>query len=384
MNRKTILLISVGFFWFAQYVYVPFQTPYLAAMNVGSKFIGIIVGTYGISQMALRLPVGVLADTQNRHKVIIVAGGAASGIASLFRVILNNGMGFWAGNLFSGLASATWISFMVLYMSYHSAKEQQKVTGQIVLANNLGMLAAFVLSTLLYDVIGMRWLCMMSVTGGAVCVVLSLFLPKGEQIKSEAKISSLLKICLQKRLILFAVLALVQQGVQMSTTMSFTTQIVKDLGASGITVGLSSTVYMLSAVAFAKFATTDLCAKVGPAKWVPAIFVLNAAYCYLVPQCASFLVIFVLQILPGASTGILATYTISEAMKNVPREKKSTAMGFFQAIYALGMTSFPIICGRIAEQSSIGAAYIVMAGTCVAAAIASGIYYRQLYKRMLA
>lgn len=45
--QKNLLLIIVVLFWFAQYVYVPFQTPYLLTMQVSSSMIGIIIGIYG-------------------------------------------------------------------------------------------------------------------------------------------------------------------------------------------------------------------------------------------------------------------------------------------------------------------------------------------------
>ena len=54
---EIIFLISVSFFWFAQYVYIPYQTPYLAMIQTSTSFIGIIIGTYEISQMVLRLSV---------------------------------------------------------------------------------------------------------------------------------------------------------------------------------------------------------------------------------------------------------------------------------------------------------------------------------------
>ena len=47
------------------------------------------------------------------------------------------------------------------------------------------------------------------------------------------------------------------------------------------------------------------------------------------------------QVLPGMATGILFSYATSEAMQGVPGEQRSTAMGFFQAVYAVGMTTFP-------------------------------------------
>ena len=106
LNKQKILFIAVIFFWFAQYVYIPYQTPCLTMIQTSTSFIGIILGSYGISQMVLRLPVGLLADYRNKHKMIMLIGALSSGCASLFRIIFNNGIGFLIGNLFSGFASA--------------------------------------------------------------------------------------------------------------------------------------------------------------------------------------------------------------------------------------------------------------------------------------
>ncbi|HHQ5490901.1 TPA: MFS transporter, partial [Clostridioides difficile] len=73
-NQKLLLLSIVTFFWFSQYVYIPFQNPYLSACNVSTNMIGIIIGAYGISQCLLRLPVGVFADSINKHKIFILSG----------------------------------------------------------------------------------------------------------------------------------------------------------------------------------------------------------------------------------------------------------------------------------------------------------------------
>ena len=68
LNKQKILFIAVIFFWFAQYVYIPYQTPYLTMIQTSTSFIGIIIGTYGISQMVLRLPVGLLADYKKGNR----------------------------------------------------------------------------------------------------------------------------------------------------------------------------------------------------------------------------------------------------------------------------------------------------------------------------
>ena len=132
-------------------------------IQTSTSFIGIIIGSYGISQMVLRLPVGLLANYRNKHKMIMLIGSLSSGCASLFRIIFNNGIGFLIGNLFSVFASAMWISFMVLYMSFYPKDQQTKAISSIIVANNLGMLLEFITSTLLYEKIGMQMICLLSV-----------------------------------------------------------------------------------------------------------------------------------------------------------------------------------------------------------------------------
>ena len=97
-------------------------------IQTSTSFIGIIIGSYGISQMVLRLPVGLLADYRNKHKMIMLIGALSSGCASLFRIIFNNGIGFLIGNL----SSAMWISFMVLYMSFIQKTNKQKPSVQLL------------------------------------------------------------------------------------------------------------------------------------------------------------------------------------------------------------------------------------------------------------
>ena len=128
----------------------------------------------------------------------------------------------------------------------------------------------------------------------------------------------------------------------MTTTMSFTTRIIKNLGTNSMSIGLSSIIYMLSAVCFAKMASSDVCMKLGVRTCITVTFLTTALYCVLVPQCSSVYMIFVLQILPGMAIGILFSYLTSEAMKYVPQESKSIAMGFFQAGYALWLFIFSV------------------------------------------
>lgn len=379
-NQKLLLLIIVAFFWFSQYVYIPFQNPYLNACNVSTNMIGIIIGAYGISQCLLRLPVGVFADSINKHKIFILSGIFFAGLASLIRIFSPGGSGFLIANILSGISSSTWISYMVHYTNFFSVKHQQKSTSIIILVNNLGMLIGFVMSTLFYEKFGMTTLCIMSVSSSAIGTILALNIKEhnSNNILKKISIKDSIYICMDKRLIFFSFMALIQQGIQMSTTMSFTTQILKDLGSSSTFIGLSSIFYMLCAVAFSGFASTKFCTKYGPKFWIPLVFLFISVYCFLVPTVKNITIIFILQLLPGMSTGILLSYLTSESMKNVPKHQKSTAMGFFQAIYAIGMSIFPMLVGKISDYISMQYGYFTLAIIAIMASILSYTYYKKL------
>ncbi|RDB61937.1 MFS transporter [Gordonibacter sp. 28C] len=405
MSRsKAAHFVAVVCLWFSLYVYVPYQTPYLTGMGVAAGVVGAVIGAYGAMQIVLRIPLGVMADRLGRHRAIITAGVALGGAACVVRVLAPDEQGYLVASIISGCAASTWISFMVLYGQYYPPGKQQKATSIMVMACNLGMCLAFVFGTALYGFGGMPLLCTAGAVAGFAGVAASAFIrqdegfsrgdaPSAAAVEAPAAdaasaaappaarpggfaaVRDLLSVCANRRLVLFAVLALVQQGVQMSTAMSFTTQILRDEGASAGFVGAASVFYMVAAVASAQFASTERCARRGPRFYVPLVFVLMGVYCVLVPAAGNIYAVFVLQALPGMSTGILLSYLTSESMVEVPPGKSSTAMGFFQAVYAVGMSLFPMIVGALAGWSSLGAGYAFLAAVSVAGALAAGAHY---------
>lgn len=375
-KKQALLLAVVILFWFAQYVYIPYQTPYLLSIQVSEAFLGSILGAYGVTQMLMRLPIGVMADSVGRHKIFILSGTLAAGAASLIRFLLPGGTGFLAANLLSGMASSMWISFMVMYTGFFPEEEQQKATGRIILCNNFGILLGFLMSSLLYKNFGMSLLCILSIAAGVLATLLAFFLKeeKGTGAFSHISFASL-KVCFHKRLILFSLLALIQQGVQMSTAMSFTAQILKERGASAFLIGFSSIIYMVSAVLTSAFSSSKKAVKIGSGTLIPIVFFTLGLYCILVPITPYIPLLLALQLLPGMATGILFSNLTSEAMKGIPAKIKSTAMGFYQAVYALGMTLFPMFTGSLAAGRSYLAAYILLALAAFAGTAVSFIYY---------
>ena len=138
---------------------------------------------------------------------------------------------------------------------------------------------------------------------------------------------------------------------------------------------------MIAAVVSAQFASTELCEKKGARFYIPVVFLLTGLYCVLVPAAGNIYVIFLLQAFPGMSTGILLSYLTSESMTEVPREKSSTAMGFFQAVYAVGMSVFPTVVGSLTERVNVSLGYAFLAAAAFLGTAVSLVYYRRTVHR---
>lgn len=374
--KEFLFLIIVSLFWFAQYVYIPYQTVFLTSQGVTVSFVGIIIGAYGLSQLILKIPLGYQADISNKNHLFIILGTLLSGMASSIRILLPNKEGFLVANILSGVASCTWISFMVMYSDSYNIGNTKKSNSKIILFNNIGMLIAFIVSTLFYKKIGMKYISLLSLISGFLSFALSFFISeKKNKNKMNSKSLKISKVIFNKKLVIFSLIALVQQGIQVSTTMSFTSEILRKLGAKQELIGLSIIIYMLSSVIFSRLSYSKLFLIKDNGFWIPLVLIIVSFYCILVPNLSSIFMILILQILPGLSTGILFSYSTSEAMTSVSPQEKTTAMGFFQAIYAIGMTFFPLMTGYIAKILGMNTSFLYLGAISFISSILIKIYY---------
>ena len=314
----------------------------------------------------------MLADWHLNHKLLITLGTLLAGLASIMRVLFPSDIGFLLGNIFSGIASSTWLSFMVYFLKLRSDVSKVENMGILVMANNLGMLLGFVVSSLFYEKIAMKGLCILGVLAGILACIMTITLPTFQFSYSSGKNSfiNLINVFKNKTLLICGVLAFIQQGIQMATTMSFTSQVIKEINAPSYAEGLSSIIYMCSAVLFARITSSKYIAKFSDRSILIVSYILLALYCFAIPLARQIYLIYLLQVIPGVGTGILFAILNAAAISNVPQKALSTATGVFQSIYALGMTLFPIFAGQLRAQYSMTISFIVMGilalmGNCI-------------------
>ena len=387
MSQNTKLLVIIALFWFAQYIYVPNTAPYLLAQKVTADFVGIIVGVYGGVQMSLRFPMGILADWLGKHKLIIIAGCAFSGGASVVRILESTGNGFLIANIMSGVASSLWVSFMLLSTKYTTPDRMQTQIGYIFAANNFGIMLAFIASAVCFEGFGMDFLCLCSALSGALALLLAVSLKEDDpayahlheppESKHRPIVADLVKVALRKRIWFFAFLAAIQQGVTMTTIMSFSNEAALRIGGSSYEMGVMTIVFILFNVISSYYSGKPPFTRISQGFLVSSALLMLTAYCFLSVMVTHIYLLIIIQVFLGWSFGFVFSIATSEAIVGVEHYRRSSAIGLFQALFAVGMTTIPIIAGRIIEldDGDLKAAFFFQGWLCIIAFVATVYFY---------
>lgn len=375
--KKALLCTITLFFWFAQYVYIPFLTPYLIGLAISATVVGVIVGAYGLTQLLLRIPLGIALDIYRYHKLVIAGGLFLAGISSIGMQLFPSPVMLFISSALSGVASATWISFTTLYASYYEGSQSTKAIGIINVFFQAGGLLAFLAGGFLYGRYGIHILFRASFVAGMVGTVMALFIPHETSVNgTNVTVASLLKVVKERRVITFSLLCGVAWFVIFATVFSFSTSTAKQLGASGLQLGGFSMLYSVGTILGAYFVSTGAAHAMGEKKLLSAAFVVLTLYCICIPLTSNLRLFFPLHLMCGLGNGVLLAATMAFAIKEVAPDKKTTAMGFFQSIYCIGLTSGPVVMGMLIDHSSKVVAFFVVAAITLASAIVVLLLYR--------
>ena len=177
-NRRQagLLYALTAIFWFSQYAITPYINAELQRMGQTAGFMGLVGGAYGFSQMLVRVPAGLMADRLGRQKPFIVMGCALTALAGLGFLLWYTPASFLALRLVAGLASASWVSFTVMYGSFFPPQEGPRRISQLNIANQGGRLLCYVLVAWAVASQGLKSAFQIAAAAGMLCLLLSLML----------------------------------------------------------------------------------------------------------------------------------------------------------------------------------------------------------------
>ena len=371
LKHRRLLGAVILLFWASQYAYVPYFTPYMKELGFSASLIGVLSAAYGFTQLVVRVPLGIGTDMTCGYRQVVILGtflvtaaGAGLFLSSSAGLIL-------VFRLFSGLAASTWLSFTVLYAACFGPGENLKAMTDANILNNAGKLAAYAAGMALCALFGYRYSFLISIVAGAASLALALQLKDLPVSREPVTLKKLGTVFRDPAVLVSSFFAALLNMTLQATTFSFTSTAAASLGAGSLELGISTALYTVVQVFFGSVISRRITQRL-PRKWaVFTGFGFISLACLLTALGRNMLFIYASQMLMGAGNIILISLLMALAISSVPVECRSSAMGLFQALYAIGMTLGPIWMGNIAETRSVSAGFLLFAAVCAASMLAA-------------
>jgi len=361
MKKSTSTLYTVAvLFWLALYAYVPFVAPYAESMHASYRLIGLIAGTYGLVQMLIRFPLGILSDKWQKRKLFIQAGLLFATASGLVVFVLPHPVTLLISRSFAGGTAATWVAFTILGASY--SNNTMQVIGRLNAAAGVAKVVAFVLGGAIAEWLGVRHAFLVGGLAGLAGLLLSFAMQEKTAApgKQAPKLSILLGVTRNPQLLCTAVLAIVSQFIQFSTVFGFSPMLATRFGAQAYHLGLLGLVAAIAIVIISPL-MNKFARWLGIAPTLVGAFLLAALGCAGLALSQTLWHVFVAQFIIALGASGLMALLMALAIRNIANEIRATAMGFFQAVYGLGMFMGPFIIGWVSQQFTLAAAFILAA-----------------------
>ena len=283
---------------------------------------------------------------------------------------------FWmfVCRILAGVAASTWVAFTVMFTGYFPEEESGKAIAQINGFNNTGKLLAFFLGSASATAFGYQAPLLMSCITGFAAMFFSFFIKDNDSRRTPQKPRELLEVFKDVSVLVPAVLAIVLQMLMQGTAFSFTSDVARSIGANAVEIGVSSCLFTATQIGAVFFLNSSWAGKQDRKNMVAAGFLLYTLYCLMVGFAPNMILMYAAQIIGGFANAVLTSVLMASCIAYVAPEKKSTAMGLYQAIYGIGMTIGPVIMGSFVDWSGYGGAFSLFALCALAAAICALIF----------
>lgn len=347
------------------------MAPFAEFRGASLATVGWLISSYGLTQFILRLPIGAWSDRLGRRRPFVAVGFIVGiiGILGMALVPSPVAMVFFRG--LTGVHASTWTVLTVLYAAHFPATALGRAMGSIMMATSLTQLVANLVGGLLAEWGGWEapfWAGALVGLGGLLLVP-RLREPPIEEEPPELR--QLLAMGRDRHLLTVSVLAALCQSIAHVTLYGFTPVYASHLGASKLQLGVLAFVGTGTLAVASWFSGQPIAARWGSRKVLLMGF-LAASVCSLAfPAARGIPPLVALQVGVSFGTGLMLPTLMALSIQGVSPERRATAMGFFQAMYALGMFAGPLLGGAVGQTWGVAAVFPAVAVLGAAGAAAT-------------
>ncbi|MGI5834901.1 MAG: MFS transporter [Chloroflexota bacterium] len=363
-----LFLLVTSCYWASMYVYVPTMPVHAENLGASMGLIGTIVGAYGIFQLLLRIPLGVWSDRIGLRKPFILGGIAMAGIGALGLGLSPQPEWLVVWRAVAGMGAAAWVAFSVFFSSYFPQDKVARAMGYVSFASSGSQLVA----TYAGGRIAENWGWEAPFFAGAIMAVLGLLiaLPLEEKplvVQREMNLKEIQRIATTPLLLVVSIACMLIQWAQWGTSSGFTLVYASHLGATRSDLGMLTTVVYIGHMP-AALLIDRIAGRFGSRMTAFTGLILQAVAIAMVPMTDSVSMIALTQVIGGVGRGLTYPLLMALSIQSVPARDRATAMGVFQAIYALGMFAGPASVGLLADSFGLLSVFAISTAACLAGA----------------
>ncbi|NPV79486.1 MAG: MFS transporter [Firmicutes bacterium] len=368
-------------FWMSLYFYVPILSPYSEHLGATLGMVGLIVGSYGFTQLMLRIPTGIWSDRLGSRRPFILAGFIFSFLSALGLGLANDPWVLLIFRTIAGAAATTWVAFTVMFSGHFTPEKAIFAMGIMNFCSSLGQMAATFFGGLAAEIYGWRAPFHLSAITALVglCLMLSIKERAFKLRSGSIQMHELLTMGRTPMLLIVSSLGAIIQYATFVTVYGFTPVYAARMGASKTDLGILGFATILPTT-IANLATGVYLIRYFRKRTIISIgFTLTGISALMVPLMRDIWSLSLSQAVGGWARGMVFTVLMGLAVESIPVQKRATAMGFFQAIYSLGMFMGPAISGVIGDV--LGLEMIFITTGILSLATGAIVYKAQLKRR---
>ena len=367
-SAKSLFVVSTFLYWGSLYVYVPILSVYTQQLGSSLSMVGLVVGAYGITQVVLRVPLGVFSDRLGRRKPFILVGAFTAALGALGLALSSDPWTLFLSRALTGVAASSWVAFTVLFSSYFPPRQAVRAMSLATLVSGSSQLVATFAGGQIAQQFG--YLATFYVGLALAGLAFAISLRVQEEVRPSANPptwSQVFRIATVPLLLLVSFNAVLSQYAAYVTTYAFTPIYAERVGASRADQGLLVTAMLVSWTIGQPLAGM-LVERLGERLVVALGMALAAGAIAATPFVTALPGLLGLQALSGFGRGVGFPVLMGLSVRYLPQEQRATAMGVFQAVYALGMFAGPSAGGLIADALGLDMVFYSTGLVCLLSA----------------
>jgi predicted MFS family arabinose efflux permease len=370
-HRRSIILCCAAlfFYWSALYIFVPTLPVYARSLGASLSLVGIVVAFYGVPQFLFRIPIGVWFDSISRHKMLVAGGIIMTSIGALGLGLAPTPWWLCAARAITGIGAATWVTFAVYFTAYYP---QQNVARAIGIANFIQQITVMVASAaggVTAEVWGFKVTCFIAAVLGCLAVGAILMTREPVIPRHEGPPwGELPKVAASPMLLIVSFMAILLHFTTFSSTFSFISVFGAEIGASRTDLGIL-TMLSVGGAGLTSLVAVYLAERRGYSFTLVLGALIGGLSLVVTPFIDRVFLLEIAQLGGGLGRGMVGTIAMTLAVESAASRQRATAMGFYQAVYALGMLSGPLLSGYLADSRGLAAVFYLSAALCLVIAV---------------